>query len=51
MIRRPGGDLPLDVVRVGDFDDLPLASDDQSILPWAQREERILIKRFNFSTA
>jgi hypothetical protein len=37
--------LPLDVVRVGDPPDLPLASDDATILLWAEREQRILISR------
>jgi hypothetical protein len=35
--------FPLDVVRLGDSDDLPLGSDDADILNWAQRENRILI--------
>jgi hypothetical protein len=34
---------PLDVVRVGDFPDLPLSSDDAHVLLWAERETRILI--------
>jgi hypothetical protein len=33
----------LDVVRVGDPPDLPLAADDAAILAWAQREGRILV--------
>ncbi|MEX0803139.1 MAG: DUF5615 family PIN-like protein [Pirellulales bacterium] len=33
----------LDVVRVGDPPDLPLASDDSAILLWAEREGRILV--------
>ena len=35
----------LDVVRVGDPSDLPLASRDPEILIWAEREQRILISR------
>ena len=35
--------MPLDVVCVGQPDDLPLASDDPSILRWAEREGRILV--------
>lgn len=34
---------PLDVVCVGQSDDLPLSSDDPTILLWAERENRILI--------
>jgi hypothetical protein len=34
---------PLDVVCVGDVDDLPLASQDPDILRWAEREGRILV--------
>jgi hypothetical protein len=34
---------PLDVVRVGDPSDLPLASFDPDILLWAEREDRILV--------
>jgi hypothetical protein len=37
-----GGDW-LDVVRVGDPPDLPLAADDSAILRWAEREKRILV--------
>lgn len=37
------GGLSLDVVRVGDPGDLPLQSDDPTILLWAEREDRILI--------
>jgi hypothetical protein len=33
----------LDVVRVGDPPDLPLAVDDPAILLWAERESRILV--------
>ena len=33
----------LDVVRVGQPDDLPLSADDRSILLWAERQGRILI--------
>ena len=34
---------PLDVVRVGDPENLPLGSLDPEILLWAEREERILV--------
>jgi hypothetical protein len=34
---------PLDVVCVGDLDDLPLASPDPNILRWAEREGRVLV--------
>jgi hypothetical protein len=34
---------PLDVVCVGDIDDLPLASTDPNILKWAEREGRLLV--------
>jgi len=37
------GQDPLDVVRVGEPDDLPLSSDDRTILAWAEREGRILV--------
>lgn len=37
------GGLNIDAVRVGDFPDLPLGSDDADILAWADREQRILI--------
>jgi hypothetical protein len=37
------GIYPLDVVRVGDLPDLPLGSDDPTILLWAEREQRILV--------
>jgi hypothetical protein len=37
------GVYPLDVVRVGDPADLPLASIDPDILLWGEREERILV--------
>lgn len=33
----------LDVVRVGQFDDLPFSTDDPSILRWVERKGRILI--------
>jgi hypothetical protein len=33
----------IDVVRVGDPPDLPLAVDDPAILLWAERERRILV--------
>ncbi|HSU67868.1 MAG TPA: hypothetical protein VLJ39_13410 [Tepidisphaeraceae bacterium] len=35
--------LPLDAVSVGDAPDLPLGSDDPTLLLWAEREKRILI--------
>jgi len=34
---------PLDVVCVGDLDELPLASPDPDILRWAEREGRVLV--------
>jgi hypothetical protein len=34
---------PIDVVRVGDPPDLPLATDDRTLLAWAEREGRILV--------
>ena len=34
---------PLDVVRVGDPDDLPLGLPDPQIVQWAERENRILV--------
>ncbi len=37
------GIYPLDVVRVGDFGDLPLGSVDPAILLWAESEGRILV--------
>ena len=37
------GGLPIDAARVGDAADLPLGSDDATILHWAQREDRILL--------
>jgi hypothetical protein len=37
------GGLPIDVARVGDEPDLPLGSDDPTILLWAEREGRILV--------
>jgi len=36
-------EMPIDVVRVGDADDLPLGSTDQQVLSWAEREGRILV--------
>ena len=33
----------IDVTRVGDVSDLPLQSDDPSILQWIEREDRILV--------
>ena len=38
-----GGEYPLEVVRVGDAPDLPLAADDAAVLLWAEREGRILV--------
>src|SRR5260370_27572285 len=37
------GEYPLDVVRVGDPEGLPLGAEDPAILRWAEREERILV--------
>lgn len=37
------GEPTLDAVRIGDFPDLPLGSDDPDILAWAEREGRLLI--------
>jgi hypothetical protein len=37
------GHQTLDVVRVGDFSDLPLSASDSGILLWAERESCILI--------
>ncbi len=37
------GSNPIDVVRVGDPESLPLGSLDPEILLWAEREERILV--------
>jgi hypothetical protein len=37
------GALPIDSVRVGDPPELPLGSDDATILLWAEREGRILL--------
>ena len=34
---------PIDVVRVGDSEDLPLGIGDPEILLWAEREDRILV--------
>jgi hypothetical protein len=42
-------DLPLDAVRVGDDDDLPLGASDEAVLAWADRESRILVS-FDRST-
>jgi hypothetical protein len=36
-------DFPLDVVRVGDRPELPLGSDDATILRWAEAEQRLLV--------
>ena len=35
-------ELPLDVIRVGDVDELPLGISDADLLSWAERENRIL---------
>jgi hypothetical protein len=37
------GVYSVDVVRVGDFTDLPLGSQDPTILSWAEREQRIVV--------
>ena len=37
------GEFPLDVVRVGDPADLPLAAADAVVLAWAEREGRLLV--------
>jgi len=37
-----GGD-PINAVRVGQPDDLPLSADDPAILAWTERENRILV--------
>jgi hypothetical protein len=37
------GNYPLNVVRVGDLDDLPLSFDDTKILAWAEANGRLLI--------
>ncbi|MCE9552514.1 MAG: DUF5615 family PIN-like protein [Planctomycetes bacterium] len=34
---------PLDVVRVGEPDDLPFSSDDEAILRWAESANRVLV--------
>ena len=36
---------PLDVVRVGDTDCVPLGTDDTEILLWAEHQDRILVTR------
>jgi hypothetical protein len=36
-------DAPLDVVRVGDPPELPLSSDDATILRWSETEQRLLV--------
>ena len=36
-------DVRLDVVRVGDLPELPLGSDDATILRWAEAEQRLLV--------
>jgi hypothetical protein len=40
---RRGLGLPLDVVCVGDVEDLPLGSLDTALLLWAEREERLVV--------
>ena len=40
---------PLDVICVGDVDDLPLSSSDPDILRWVEREGRILVS-FDYHT-
>lgn len=37
------GSERLDVVRVGEVEDLPYSTDDAALLKWAERENRILI--------
>lgn len=37
------GESKFDVLSIGDLRDLPLGSDDPTILRWAERDERILI--------
>lgn len=39
------GSNPLDVIRVGDAENLPLGSLDPEILLWAERDERILVSQ------
>jgi hypothetical protein len=34
---------PIDVVRVGDFDDLPLGSTDPDVLRWCADHDRVLV--------
>jgi hypothetical protein len=38
-----GGDFPIDAVRVGDLEDLPLGTLDADLLKWAEREGRIVV--------
>ena len=38
-----GGGDPIDAVRVGSSSDLPLGSDDPTILRWAESEDRIVV--------
>lgn len=35
--------MPIDVLRVGDVNGLPLSTPDETILHWCQQEQRILI--------
>jgi Domain of unknown function (DUF5615) len=37
------GEYPLDVVRVGDAEDLPLGTQDPQLLQWAESAQRILV--------
>ena len=37
------GELPLNIIRVGEPADLPLSSTDGEILTWSEREQRILV--------
>jgi hypothetical protein len=37
------GGFPIDAARVGDTPDLPLGSDDATILLWAEAQDRILL--------
>jgi hypothetical protein len=37
------GENPIDVARVGDSENLPLRTDDTTILVWAERESRLVL--------
>jgi hypothetical protein len=37
------GTYPLDVMRVGDPEDLPLGTDDPALLIWAEAQQRIVV--------